>query len=693
MGKKSRRGKRKKAEQLKYEIDDRVTLKDLKATQYNRKHGTIVSLPSDPKDPDQRFGVRVDGFKKPIGIKAVNMEMADIRDPNVQAGMSTKQKLRLRKEAEDEFTLTNEEALNADQMMMMRMMRTMFLSSEESQIKAFGRRIAPMPNFWMELKNEGYPKGVDKQWADQYLRTAFEQADGLPHLMEVHIKMDKYEVSPKDFIKRLGIPDKDKFDWFFNQPRRYGDIYRRDDIVTMYSPFIRQSFSNQAYRKEVLHQGTTHVAVGFVDLGMLFSATLQDPPSLKYLGQPLNFLGIDMSSYAVAKSLVIWEMLKQTPVGSKDEQRHCRTIVQAWFSATWCEGTEKVVKAAIESLHKKPPNKFPYDEQIARILDHWRGASSTSLKNARQQWSSHRACARSSVGYLERKIDRVAMAKYELSGDFALEGPPVLGNMLMFDCPDGTAPLASDETVFSALDWKDVADLLTPRKTILQAAEELAITNVSKVANWARKDLVTVSLVCAKVEDKVDLIAEVRPWTMSWSNVLDYMAPSDFHRLARSCSVHGDTIHFGYSMNWVTDVCGTNIIDYHGQPAQVRKELVDGANQNVERGYKMVGWDRYLRLPPPCNPINTTSHYCLEMIHYKDWAEHFFTYGRGHGPCRVGNLEHAVGSPLSPTGGSTVAFTWTYDPDIKFNHMEQQIPADADPDILAEYLRYLDSFR
>ena len=157
-----------------------------------------------------------------------------------------------------------------------------------------------MPDFWAELKNEGYPHGVDEQWADKYLRTAFEQAQVLPHLMELHIKMDKYKASTKDWRKRIGIPHKDKVDWFFNQPRRIGDIFPQDNTVSMYSPFIRHSFSNQAYRKEALHQGTTHVAIGFVDLGMLFAAALQDPPAPRYQGQPLHFLGIDKSSYAVA---------------------------------------------------------------------------------------------------------------------------------------------------------------------------------------------------------------------------------------------------------------------------------------------------------------------------------------------------------------------------------------------------------
>ena len=33
--------------------------------------------------------------------------------------------------------------------------------------------------------------------------------------------------------------------------------------------------------------------------------------------------------------------------------------------------------------------------------------------------------------------------------------------------------------------------------------------------------------------------------------VLDYIPPGKFHQLARMCSIQGDTVHYGYSMNWV----------------------------------------------------------------------------------------------------------------------------------------------
>ena len=41
-----------------------------------------------------------------------------------------------------------------------------------------------------------------------------------------------------------------------------------------YPYFLRQPFTNQAYRKELLSLGTVHVAVGFVDLGVLLSCEL-----------------------------------------------------------------------------------------------------------------------------------------------------------------------------------------------------------------------------------------------------------------------------------------------------------------------------------------------------------------------------------------------------------------------------------
>ena len=56
---------------------------------------------------------------------------------------------------------------------------------------------------------------------------------------------------------------------------------------------------------------------------------------------------------------------------------------------------------------------------------------------------------------------------------------------------------------------------------------------------------------------------------MSWSNVLDYMKITQFHDMARRLSQFGDTIHYGYSMNWVAEVYGVNLLDYYVGPNRV----------------------------------------------------------------------------------------------------------------------------
>lgn len=91
---------------------------------------------------------------------------------------------------------------------------------------------------------------------------------------------------------------------------------------------ILHSFSNAPARKEVLTPGTTHVAVGFLDLGnlctamQLWSADSGQPSAAEAASasssnensrtsspEPLRWVGFDMSSYCVAKSTVVSKML------------------------------------------------------------------------------------------------------------------------------------------------------------------------------------------------------------------------------------------------------------------------------------------------------------------------------------------------------------------------------------------------
>lgn len=49
-------------------------------------------------------------------------------------------------------------------------------------------------------------------------------------------------------------------------------------------------------------------------------------------------------------------------------------------------------------------------------------------------------------------------------------------------------------------------------------------------------------------------IRALEPYTISWSNMPDYMAPQDFHRLARAISAPADTVHFMHRCAFVLHV-------------------------------------------------------------------------------------------------------------------------------------------
>jgi hypothetical protein len=273
---------------------------------------------------------------------------------------------------------------------------------------------------------------------------------------------------------------------------------------------------------------------------------------------------------------------------------------------------------------------------------------------------------RSFIGHLKRQRDRMAIARYELGRDFAFHGNnPSCGNILMFENPDGTPPLEPEETVFAAFDWLGVMDDLFKHQgtsmTVLEAAEAYALSSMEKVAAWATSGDVVAEFICAPVETVIPEIAKRKPATMSWSNLCDYMDISEFHSMARRCSLHGDTVHFGSSMNWNRDVAGLDTIDVG--KAETRAAIIDGANEFVVKLYQMLGWGEYLLSPPPSNP-SITSALLMEQLHYMKWCDFFFEQARRRGPCQVGTVEHMFLSPLSEGGRSTIAFFWTYDKNV-----------------------------
>ena len=184
---------------------------------------------------------------------------------------------------------------------------------------------------------------------------------------------------------------------------------------------------------------------------------------------------------------------------------------------------------------------------------------------------------------------------------------------------------------------------------------------------WAGSGAITVEVLIGNVSELVPQIAALNPWTITWSNVSDYYKTSEFHSIARACSVNCDTLHFAYSMNWSTDVAGSHIMDY---AAVKRKELFETGYEAMERLYQGFDFKGVFRYPPPQNPMNIVD-YALAMFWNRKWIDSFFTIARRDGPCQVGNVELATFNPLTHTGNNTLFFTFTYDPEISLHPREQ----------------------
>jgi len=77
------------------------------------------------------------------------------------------------------------------------------------------------------------------------------------------------------------------------------------------------------FRKEVLLKGTTHVAVGFVDLGILLVGNLREKPGSKATQGPLVFCGYEACAFNCAKTAVLWQLLSQPSIDDEDKAALC----------------------------------------------------------------------------------------------------------------------------------------------------------------------------------------------------------------------------------------------------------------------------------------------------------------------------------------------------------------------------------
>eukprot|EP00854_Cymbomonas_tetramitiformis_P012224 gene12224-14435_t len=213
--------------------------------------------------------------------------------------------------------------------------------------------------------------------------------------------------------------------------------------------------------------------------------------------------------------------------------------------------------------------------------------------------------------------------------------------------------------------------------------------------------------ICDHLSSKnTDLLAKIdgdyKPWTMSWSNVADYMKMSEFHEVARRCSSGGDTLHFGYSMNWGLETQGTHIIDYlasdngASRPKTTRAYWLDRAQSDSghERTWgcrfpnsekeAQTAYEIFLTKPLRDDPENLTGYH-LALDHYGNWLRGHFEKKAEHPTGKEGDTPWYLtkdnkGIQLGPANmnlhspfqrvSTSIHVCWTYDPWINIQSMK-----------------------
>ena len=272
------------------------------------------------------------------------------------------------------------------------------------------------------------------------------------------------------------------------------------------------------------------------------------------------------------------------------------------------------------------------------------------------------------IGHLLRYDDRMRTIKYDLTGDFGIgdytKDLKLVGSIMMFDLPDGTPPLENGETVLGLLPLHLVGDIIrSTGAPLITIVKDMITADMAKLVGWARTSKVIVDLRHKDITTCSSEIVSLHPFSMSWSNLCDYFGYRKFHKMARSLSMCGDTIHFGYSMNWSQHILGANLLDYEN--GDQRKKLIKAAAKAVSLTRKMLGLADVLRCPPPTNSINTVC-VLLASKYHTCWTDNWFRVAKESGPCNVMNVEPTFSNPFARASGLT-KFTWTYDPQIKTN--------------------------
>ncbi|CAK4506797.1 unnamed protein product [Aphanomyces euteiches] len=483
----------------------------------------------------------------------------------------------------------------------------------------------PLVNEWMQrlAARPAFYSKVPLQACTNLVKAVHEltQAMAMTEMEMVHPQGDL--LNHEWIVKRVNSVSIAALMWFSHAP--LGDVRQVEEHI--YSPTLHHSYTNAL--PPLVSFDRVHVAVGYVDLSMLFTAT--------NLTAPLRWIGYEASVYSVAKTLVLRRMLL--------DEAAVDCILQVWYSSAWSERTLRQFRAAVVSVlsHDWPPS-------VAQLLAWWHQHTPT-LAQARREWlgkTDHASL--DPLANAASPQSRAHLFDYLFTGQL-LEA--TVGSVTMCCLPPGfESSCGRDESVFQTIPWSDLVDAIEDGDLVAAATTTLRHKLRGLQENMMRgKIVVDIRPPCLVSQDSARDVARWNASTISWSNVMDYMRVETFHALARRCGTPS-TVHSGYSMNWVTLTKGTMFLDHGAGEHQAK--LLEEARQTIQHEYRECGADRFFCSPPLVNPVNLVN-YALCAKYVDRWTATFAS----------GNLKFIHHELLSfsvlARGNSTLHLSWHYD--------------------------------
>ena len=278
-------------------------------------------------------------------------------------------------------------------------------------------------------------------------------------------------------------------------------------------------------------------------------------------------LAYEMEPQCVAKTMVMIEMLK-------DPNTVPRMVVEVWLSSLWSKSTVRAFKEATKKVLTKTDQNMDdaIDSRVLAIIKYWNGLKAMSVKAAidyqcravfekmEPKFAMESCC-------LVSETDRVDYLRYFLTKAFYEDETTTVGSLVMNSEKQAIGVKQLFENCIEAVPCSVHMPMNRHFKTGLSFMERSKAYFENKMETFGnlirdgvinfKPKLSTVSL------DNETLVKEVHranPYIISWSNVVDYIEPNKFHKVARRMS-GPDTVHYMHSCNWTTRVYGTDVFD------------------------------------------------------------------------------------------------------------------------------------